>query len=61
LGKLDRGADTDYNDLVFLIHSLRVEMNELEGMLRDAIQHARKFDLNPDILEHLQELKDRLE
>jgi hypothetical protein len=36
-------------------------MNELEGMLRDAIQHARKFDLNPDILEHLQELKDRLE
>ena len=61
LSKLDRGADTDYDDLVFLIHSLRVEMNELEGMLRDAIQHARKFDLNPDILEHLQELKDRLE
>jgi hypothetical protein len=60
LSKLDRGADTDYDDLVFLIHSRRVELNELEEMLRDAIQHARKFDLNPDILEHLQELKDRL-
>ena len=26
----------------------------------DALPHARKFDFNPDILEHLLELKNRL-
>ncbi len=60
LSKLDRGADTDYDDIVFLIRNNHVDMDELESITREALPHARKFDFNPDILEHLQELKNRL-
>jgi hypothetical protein len=35
-------------------------MDEFERILSTAPPHARKFDFNPDILEHLQELKNRL-
>lgn len=61
LSKLDRGLDTDFDDLVFLIQNKHVDMDEFERILSTALPHARKFDFNPDILEHLQELKNRLE
>ena len=60
LSKLDRGADTDYDDLVFLAQNHYIEMDEFERMVMDALPQANKFDFNPDILEHLQELKNRL-
>ena len=60
LSKLDRGADTDLDDIVFLVHTNHVDFDELERMTREALTHAKKFDFNPDILEHLQELKNRL-
>ena len=60
LSKLDRGADTDYDDLVFLVEHNHVEMNEFERMVQEALPHARQFDFHPDILKHLQELKKRL-
>lgn len=60
LSKLDRGADTDYDDLVFLAQNHYIGMDEFERMVMDALPQANKFDFNPDILEHLQELKNRL-
>jgi hypothetical protein len=60
LSKLDRGLDTDFDDLVFLVQNNHVDMDEFERMVSDALPHARKFDFNPDILEHLLELKNRL-
>ena len=60
LSKLDRGADTDYDDLVFLVQNNHVDMDEFERMVQEALPHAHQFDFNPDILKHLQELKHRL-
>ena len=61
LTKLDRGFDTDFDDLVFLIRQGYVALNDLERITRNALPQAGKFDLNPDILAHLEELKKRLE
>jgi hypothetical protein len=60
LSKLDRGADADYDDLVFLIENHYVDADELERITKEALPHARQFDFHPDILKHLQELKKRL-
>ena len=61
LSKVDRGLETDFDDLVFLIQQNHVNLKELERILKDALPHAGKFDFHPEILEHLQELKKRLE
>jgi hypothetical protein len=60
LSKVDRGADTDYDDLVFLIQRGFVELADFERMICEALPLANKFDFHPDILKHLQELKNRL-
>ena len=60
LSKVDRGADTDYDDLIFLVQHNHVEMDEFERMVQEALPHARQFDFHPDILKHLQEMKNRL-
>jgi uncharacterized nucleotidyltransferase DUF6036 len=60
LSKLDRGFDTDLDDLVFLVQHDLVNLEELERITRDALPQAKKFDLDPEILAHLQELKKRL-
>ncbi len=60
LSKLERGADTDYDDIVFLVQNNHVDMHELERITTEALPHARQFDFHPDIREHLQELKNRL-
>ncbi|RPH56052.1 MAG: hypothetical protein EHM81_13715 [Chloroflexi bacterium] len=57
---MDRGADTDYDDLVFLIQRGYVDVDSFERMLREALPLANRFDFHPDILKHLQELKKRL-
>jgi len=57
---VDRGADTDYDDLLFLVQNGHVEMEKLEALLQAALPQASKFDLEPDIMEHWQELKNRL-
>ena len=61
LSKLDRGADTDLEDIVFLIQSGHINLGEFERMVREALPLANQYDFNPDILEHLQELNRRLE
>jgi hypothetical protein len=60
LSKLDRGLDTDFDDLVFLVQNNHIDILEFESMLREALPQARNYDFNPDILKHLQELKNRL-
>ena len=60
LSKLDRGFDTDFDDIIFLIQQNLISLNELERIMRDALLHARKYDFHPDILDHLKELKNRI-
>jgi len=60
LSKVDRGFDIDLDDIVFLIRHNYIILDELERIISEAIPLARKFDLNPDILVHLQALKKRL-
>jgi hypothetical protein len=60
LSKVDRGLDSDFEDLVFLIQSNRINLKELETITKSTVSRAKKFDLHPDILAHLQELKSRL-
>lgn len=60
LSKLDRGFDTDIEDIVFLIQSHHINMDEFERMVQGILPQANKYDLNPDIREHLQELRNRL-
>ncbi len=60
LSKVDRGADTDYDDLVFLVQNHHVDMDTFERIVQEALPHARQFDFHPDILKHLQWLKKRL-
>ncbi len=61
LSKVDRGLDSDFEDLVFLIQTSHISLKELESIVQNAVSKAGKFDLHPDILAHLQELKSRLE
>ncbi len=61
LSKLDRGFDTDFDDLVFLVRKNLVEIQLLERMTEISLSRAREFDMNPtEVLAHLQELKNRI-
>jgi hypothetical protein len=60
LSKVDRGLLTDFDDIIFLIKKNHITLEELETITKKAITKAGKFDLHPDILAHLQELKSRL-
>jgi hypothetical protein len=60
LSKLDRGFETDIDDIIFLIRQNFITLAELERLTRNTISQARRFDLHPDILEHLQDLKEQL-
>jgi hypothetical protein len=60
LSKLDRGFDTDFEDIIFLIQKNLVSLSELERITRDALPRAREYDFHPDILDHLKELKNRI-
>lgn len=60
LSKLDRGFDTDLADIVFLVQKNHITLEELEHVTRRGLAQAGKYDFNPDILDHLQELKHRL-
>lgn len=61
LSKVERGFDTDLDDVAFLIQRGYIGFDELERITQAALIQARKFDMNPaEVLAHLQELKDRL-
>ncbi|NOH02378.1 MAG: hypothetical protein HND47_10725 [Chloroflexi bacterium] len=61
LSKVDRGFVNDYDDILFLITNGHVNLNQLEKMVQEAVSKAGKYDLNPDILLHLKELKSMFE
>ncbi len=61
LSKLDRGFDTDFDDLVFLVQKNIVEFQLLERITEISLSRAREFDMNPtEVLAHLRELKNRI-
>jgi hypothetical protein len=60
LSKIDRGYDTDLEDVVFLIHHQYVNPDDLELIVMDALRVANQYDFHPNILAHLHELKRRL-
>ncbi|MBM3145023.1 MAG: hypothetical protein FJ010_08655 [Chloroflexi bacterium] len=60
LSKLDRGLDTDLADIVFLVQNGFVDAQRLERITQESLAQAGKFDFDPEILDHLQELKKRL-
>ncbi len=60
LSKLDRGLFTDFDDIIFLIKNDYIILEEFLQITKNAVAKAGKFDLHPDILEHLQELQSRL-
>ena len=57
LSKLDRGFDTDMEDILFLIQHQLVTVEQLAIFVEDAVLHADRFDLDPvTIRQHLQVL-----
>ena len=60
LSKVDRGFDTDLDDIVFLVQQNYVILDELKRIMQNALSQAGKFDFHPEINVHLQELKKRL-
>jgi len=61
LSKLDRGFDTDVDDILFLIQNNHVELKELERMAQVVLTRAREFDIDPaDFLAHLEIVRGRL-
>ncbi len=61
LSKLDRGFDTDVDDILFLIENKYVAVIELERMTQVVLTRAREFDIDPaDFLAHLEIVRRRL-
>lgn len=60
LSKLDRGFDTDLDDIVFLVRRGFIDLQEFERMFQKLLAQADKFEFHPEILDHLLELKQRL-
>lgn len=47
LGKLDRGSESDLEDICFLIQQDFITLVQLEQQMHEAILRAEQFDLNP--------------
>lgn len=61
LSKIDRGFDTDIEDVVFLIHRKFIQSEKLETLVHDALQRATEFSLSrSELLDHLQAVKKQI-
>ena len=61
LSKLDRGFDTDIDDVVFLIRRNFIAFQQLEEVVQNALQRANEFSLDPQaIRSHLQSVQNLL-
>lgn len=61
LSKLDRGFDTDLDDIVFLIQNKHIEIGQLKQITENALSRAHEFDINSvAILAHLNVVQERL-
>ncbi len=60
LSKLDRGFDTDLEDVLFLLHQELIQFEQLESVVETAIMDAQEFALDPDAMrERLQVVWDQ--
>lgn len=48
LSKLDRGYDTDLEDVLFLLHQGLIQVEQLQGITEEAITEAQKFALDTE-------------
>ncbi len=61
LSKLDRGLDTDIEDVVFLLKRGYIQLQPLEEIVAVALGHAHEFDLDPAAVRtHLEAVRDQL-
>jgi hypothetical protein len=61
LSKIDRGFDTDIEDVVFLIRHNLITFEQLETVVIAALERANEFDLNPTAARtHLQVVRSQL-
>lgn len=61
LSKIDRGFDTDIEDVIFLIRREFVQLEKLESLVRSAMERAGEFSLSPsEMRNHLQAVRDQL-
>ena len=61
LSKIDRGFDSDIEDVVFLIHRSFVQFEQLELQVQRAATRAGEFSLSPtEMVNHLQAVRDLL-
>lgn len=61
LSKLDRGFDSDIEDIVFLVEQKLVDLEQLKAIVHDALPHAQEFALNPKTMfEHFSEVQRQL-
>jgi hypothetical protein len=62
LSKIDRGFDTDLDDVLFLIWEGYISIDSLTARLDDALQKAGQFDIDPvEARAHMSELLKRLD
>lgn len=61
LSKIDRGFDTDIEDIIFLIRQGLITLTQLETVVSNAMARAQEFDISPTaMLEHLQDVRNQL-
>lgn len=61
LSKLERGFDTDLDDILFLIHNGLVDLDELERDMLASLSRASEFDIDPaDFHAHFLIVRERL-
>lgn len=60
LSKIDRGLANDFADIEFLINKGHINLNALTKIVKDTTAKAGKYDLDPNFLQHFEELKSRL-
>jgi len=61
LSKIDRGFDTDIEDVVFLIRQQFITFEQLETIALTALRQAHEFDLSPiAIRAHLQAVRSQI-
>jgi Nucleotidyltransferase of unknown function (DUF6036) len=60
LSKLDRGFDTDIDDIIFLVKCHLIDIPKLERIMKEALPRAHEFDMNAtEVMAHFKVLKDR--
>ncbi len=61
LSKLDRGFDTDIDDILFLVRRHLITVDQLAAFAEAAVLQAHEFDLDPAAMRrHLQVVRDLL-